>query len=267
METWRKVKSLKRVFLSAMAALMLLGAMAGCGPSANVTKETDERAYRRGKSLLREGRKEEALQAFLSVVSSRADAYESHLESGLIYLNQIKDPLAAIYHFRSYLAMNPDGEHAEFVRELIQTAQKDFAKTLPGNPFGETIERVNLMETVKALQTENTALKERVIQLQENLQESESEILRYRTAIARSQAEQSAAPGEVVPIVIQPPAQTAGSDPDGPSTYEVQTGDTLSRISSKVYGESGRWMDIFQANRDQLPSPNALKPGQVLRIP
>lgn len=267
MENGRKVKSLKRIFLSGMAALILFGAIAGCGPSTTVTKETDERAYRRGKSLLREGRKEEALQAFLSVVSSRADAHESHLEAGLIYLNQIKDPLAAIYHFRSYLAMNPDGEHADFVKELIQTAQKDFAQTLPGNPFGETVERVNLMETVKELQQENTSLKERILQLQQQLQASESDILRYREALASRQNAEPAPAREVAPIVIQAAEDRDSGNADTPNTYTVQAGDTLSRISSKVYGQSGRWMDIFQANRDQLPSPNALQPGQVLRIP
>nr|WP_238710314.1 LysM peptidoglycan-binding domain-containing protein [Oceanipulchritudo coccoides] len=251
---------------SILAVMVLAVGMIGCSGTDTVTKETDERAYRRGKSLLREGRNEEALQAFLSVVSTRADAGESHLEAGLIYLNHIKDPLAAIYHFRGYLAASPEGEYADFVKELILTAQKDFAKTLPGNPFGETVERVNLMETVKTLQAENQGLKEQILQFQRDMTEQESEILRYREAL--NQQQQAGGEGrQVAPIVIAP-AQPQDSTADStPTTYTVQAGDTLSRISSRVYGESGRWMDIFQANRDQLPSPNALKPGQVLRIP
>jgi LysM repeat protein len=267
METGRKVKSLKRAFYSCLAVVMLAVGMIGCSAADTATKETDERAYRRGKSLLREGRNEEALQAFLSVVSSRADAGESHLEAGLIYLNQIKDPLAAIYHFRGYLAVSPEGEYADFVKELIQTAQKDFAKTLPGNPFGDTVERVNLMETVKTLKGENQQLKERILQLQREMTEQESEILKYREALAQRQPFRTGTQ-DVAPIVIQTPTTGGGqAAATTPETYTVQAGDTLSRISSTVYGESGRWMDIFQANRDQLPSPNALKPGQVLRIP
>jgi LysM repeat protein len=268
MVIWRKVKSLKAVLLVGLAGLIVAG---GCTPSAEVSKETDERAYRRGKSLLREGRKDEALQAFLSVISSRSDAAESNLEAGLIYLNHIKDPLAAIYHFRGYLALNPEGEHAGFVKELIQTAEKDFAQSLPGNPFEDTIDRVNLMETVKDLQRENQRLKEQVLQLQKQATDQESELLRYQEALAQrtQQARQARQqPGEVAPIVIAPaepgPGERAAQTPD---SYTVQSGDTLSRISDRVYGTSGRWMDIFQANRDQLPSPNSLKPGQVLRIP
>lgn len=268
METGRKVKRLKQWVYSSLAVIVLAVAIGGCSGSEPVTKETDERAFRRGKSLLREGRNEEALQAFLSVVSTRADAGESHLEAGLIYLNHIKDPLAAIYHFRGYLAASPDGEYADFVKELILTAQKDFAKTLPGNPFGEAVERVNLMETVKALQQENQGLKEQILQLQREATEQESELLRYREALAQRQQQTGTSAGQVAPIVIQAPETTPSSQAaNTPETYTVQAGDTLSRISSRVYGESGRWMDIFQANRDQLPSPNALKPGQVLRIP
>ena len=265
MVSWRKVKSLRGILLIGLAALMVAG---GCTPSADVSEETDERAYRRGKSLLREGRKDEALQAFLSVISSREDAVESNLEAGLIYLNHIKDPLAAIYHFRSYLALNPEGEHAGFVKELIQTAQKDFAQSLPGNPFEGTVDRVNLMETVKDLKEENQRLKERVLQLQQEATEQESEILRYREAIAQSNQQAREQPGEVAPIVIAPAESAAGERvAQTPDSITVRSGDTLSKISNRVYGTSGRWMDIFQANRDQLPSPNALKPGQVLRIP
>ena len=267
MEFGRKVKSLRFTVLITLMASILLGAMTACGPAGSVTKETDERAYRRGKSLLREGRKDEALQAFLAVIDSRSDATESHLEAGLLYLNHIKDPLAAIYHFRNYLALNPEGEYAEFVRDLILTAQKDYAKTLPGEPFGDAVERVNLMETVKDLRTENEELKQSVLQLQRQVNEQESELLRYRTAVASARS-QATTPAEVAPIIINQPAATqqraAGS---GQQSYTVQAGDTLSRISAKVYGESSRWTEIFEANRDLLPSPNALKPGQVLRIP
>ena len=101
MQRGRKVKSkgsgLIRLILFSLAGILLQG----CGPSSSISQETEERAYRRGKNLLRECRKDEALQAFQTVIATRPDATESHLEAGLIYLNHIKDPLAAIYHFRN----------------------------------------------------------------------------------------------------------------------------------------------------------------------
>jgi len=53
----------------------------------------------------------------------------------------------------------------------------------------------------------------------------------------------------------------------GGATYDVKAGDTLSAIAGKVYGESGRWREIFNANRDQIDDPDVIKVGQKLRIP
>ena len=50
-------------------------------------------------------------------------------------------------------------------------------------------------------------------------------------------------------------------------TYTVQSGDTLSKISKQFFGDSNKYMTIFNANRDQLNDPDKIKPGQVLKIP
>ncbi|MEZ5308266.1 MAG: LysM peptidoglycan-binding domain-containing protein [Pyrinomonadaceae bacterium] len=50
-------------------------------------------------------------------------------------------------------------------------------------------------------------------------------------------------------------------------TYVVQRGDTLGRISFRMYGTTRRYMEIYEANRDQLPSPSQITVGQTLRIP
>lgn len=50
-------------------------------------------------------------------------------------------------------------------------------------------------------------------------------------------------------------------------THVVVAGDTLSSISGKYLGTQARYLDIFQANRDQLKSPDGLKIGMKLNIP
>lgn len=50
-------------------------------------------------------------------------------------------------------------------------------------------------------------------------------------------------------------------------TYTVQSGDTLSEIAKRELGSANKYMDIFNANRDQLNDPDKIKPGQVLKIP
>ena len=60
---------------------------------------------------------------------------------------------------------------------------------------------------------------------------------------------------------VAPAATTAAT------TYTVQSGDTLSAISKKFLGNANDYMEIFNANRDQLTDPDKIKPGQVLKIP
>jgi hypothetical protein len=65
------------------------------------------------------------------------------------------------------------------------------------------------------------------------------------------------------------PTMAAGAGAGGGSstTYTVQPGDTLSKISQQFYGKSGEYMRIFEANRDQLKNPDQIRPGQELKIP
>ncbi len=53
----------------------------------------------------------------------------------------------------------------------------------------------------------------------------------------------------------------------GGQTYVVQPGDTLGKISSKFYGTSRRYNDIYNANRNVMSSPSQLEVGQELIIP
>jgi len=52
-----------------------------------------------------------------------------------------------------------------------------------------------------------------------------------------------------------------------PKVYEVQSGDTLSAIAKKHYGDANAYQRIFEANRPMLKDPDAIYPGQVLLIP
>lgn len=49
--------------------------------------------------------------------------------------------------------------------------------------------------------------------------------------------------------------------------YTVKSGDTLSAISKRFLGSANRYMDIFNANKDQLSDPDKIKVGQTLTIP
>ena len=50
-------------------------------------------------------------------------------------------------------------------------------------------------------------------------------------------------------------------------TYEVKSGDSLSKIAKRVYGNASAWKKIYEANRDLLKDPDKIFPGQKLKIP
>jgi nucleoid-associated protein YgaU len=65
-------------------------------------------------------------------------------------------------------------------------------------------------------------------------------------------------------VVERPGGQPAGG---AAKTYTVKSGDTLSKIAKDQLGDGNAYMEIFNANRDQLSDPDKIKPGQVLKIP
>ena len=71
-----------------------------------------------------------------------------------------------------------------------------------------------------------------------------------------------------VNAAAEKPTATVGTSSERQTTtYTVQAGDTLSGIAKRFFGNANDYMDIFNANRDQLNDPDKIQPGQVLKIP
>ncbi len=49
--------------------------------------------------------------------------------------------------------------------------------------------------------------------------------------------------------------------------YTVVSGDTLSKIAKRFYGDANKYPVIFEANTPMLTHPDKIYPGQVLVIP
>ena len=243
-----------------------------CGGSS--TTQVDEEnmtEFRRGKQLLREGRQDMALAAFLKVIAKKENAPESHFEAGQLYLSFIDDPISAIYHFRKYLQYKPESREAPMIEDMIETAKKKFAQTLPGRPWRDDVERVDLANMLRKEREEKQELYAEIERLKKLIP---SQVIAAHPAptprtnsnfIPQGRDDRATAPVSV-DVVNERPAQTTPSTPTS-RTYTVKPGDTLSRVSTAAYGTPTRWNDIYQANRDQLASPQALRPGQVLRLP
>ncbi len=86
-------------------------------------------------------------------------------------------------------------------------------------------------------------------------------------------SEQPATPGEDQAQASGEPAWTdAAAQPTGEvpfDSYAVKKGDSLWSIAAKpeIYGKAVHWRQLFDANRDQLKTPDDLKVGMTLKVP
>ena len=279
----------------------------GCGDSERFSyaSEADEPSYREGTSLLKAGRRQEALTAFLKVIDKRRDdAPESHLEVGLLYAQHINDPLSAIYHFRKYLALRPNSPQAPLVRQRIDAAIRDFARTLPAQPLDNgQLQRVDLVATLDRLKQENEALKQQLADARSNrglpalaappevtdaspagesLNFSVDALQTVPTVRTRSTpAAPTRPPATTPPVRVTPaPITSVSSRPAAPTPttrttppastvrrHTIRPGDTLSKLAQQYYNNRAKWRDIYAANRDVMKNETDLKAGMVLKIP
>ena len=64
-----------------------------------------------------------------------------------------------------------------------------------------------------------------------------------------------------VTISLQPVAH------QGPASYTVRPGDSLSAIAAHAYGRAADWPAVWWANRHQVANPDMIAAGQRLRLP
>ena len=155
-----------RILLTALFALSVLLYVLSAGGcdfgGGEAVKETSEPSFVRGRAELRRGNNAEAMGAFMKVIDKRKDAPESHFELGRLYLDHMNDPIQAIYHFRKYLELKPNSQVSPIVMQMIETAQKKFAASLPQTPYDSNIKYLELQEIVENLRRQNLELKKKL---------------------------------------------------------------------------------------------------------
>ncbi|MEO6876473.1 MAG: LysM peptidoglycan-binding domain-containing protein [Opitutaceae bacterium] len=210
-----------RLNIPVCLALLVLLLVAGCdrGDTLTLSSETDEPYYRQGQQLSKQGRNQEALNAYLKVIAKRDEtAPESHLEVGLILLRHVKDPIAAIYHFRKYLELQPNSRQAVYVRGLIDTSKREFARTLPATPLESQADQLEKQDQIDRLLRENDQLNAELAALRGGVAAPS-----VRSHAALENDNLSGAPLISIPVTPTETAPVADYSPAAVTTPAIQT--------------------------------------------
>lgn len=231
--------------VAALLAAVGLFCAGGCRPGVSGADEREWRhpAMQRARTEAEAGRRTEAARLYRELLGRRPDMARAHLELALLLDDREGDVLEAVYHYRRYLELRPTTEKREMIQQRIAAA----VAALGGGTTN------GLAARVRALADENAALRVRVHNLQ--------------TQLARGRSRQEQGGERTADAALA--AVTAPALPMQPAvrTHRVEPGETLSRIAARVYGDAGRWREIFEANREVLRSPQDLRVGQVLVVP
>ena len=177
-----------------------------------------------------------AINLYEAALDDSPRCAEIHYKLALLYDDKLNDPVSALHHFKRYLALSPNGPHANEVEKSIKHDEIAALTALSGDSVIPRSEAVQL-------RNENLNLRK----------ELEARTGSLRSAPDKSKTNDASS------------KKTAAKKAD--RTYVVRSGDTLFSISRKFYKSSKRWKEILEANRKNIRDPKKLTVGETLVIP
>lgn len=236
---------MKKLFLFMVCALLLTGCGRKSGAALDAADEKDSRV-RKGLELVQQKNWNEAAGQFDAALLKNPGLGRPDLELAMIYHQQKKNYVRAIYHYERYLEKRPLTEKRALIQEWIKQAKVSLAGEVGGTGGDVTEQLVRLTR-------ENNMLRK---QLEAAGGAGTAAAASVKTLLTEPPAPRPA------PAAVQP------AEPANPArTYTVRAGDTLSRIAASVYGDASRWRKIYEANRGTMKNETDLKTGQSLVIP
>src|SRR6266566_9252777 len=200
----------------------------GGSRSSQLTQDADSKSA--------QGDFERAIDLYEAAIDDSPRSAEIHYKLALLYDDKLNDPVSALHHFKRYLALSPNGPHANEAKNSVKHDEIAALTALSGDS-------VITRSEVARLRNENLNLRKE---------------LEVRTASSRIVSEKSAVTGGSSKKI---------ASKNGDRTYVVQSGDTLFSISRKFYKSPKHWKEILDANEKNIRNPKKLTVGQTLVIP
>ena len=139
----------------------------------------------------------------------------------------------------------------------------DFAKNIGDKLFGDDEEPVDQSQKIKShVEKDNPGVRDLEVSINEGV------------VSLKGEAESSAAlekavllAGNVQGVEKVMAVTVKAADEHKVEFYEIVSGDTLSGIAKKYYGNAMEYPRLFEANREVIKDPDLIYPGQKIRIP
>lgn len=256
---------LKRHFV---ICAVLAGAciLTGCSKKIEGNEKTHP-TYIKAKTDWTAGRFSDAANGLNDLLARAPRSALLHKELATLYGDNLADYYRAIYHYQRYIELGKLSENDKTLYRGYQAACKRNAAermiqedpTLVGDnqPRSAEIDGATA-NRLALLQQQNAFFQKRYTEQMAKIQTLESEVAALKKAPAKAAAK---APAAAAPAAAKAAAAT------GHDTYEVQSGDTLSKIARKTYGVDSETYRKMIMDANGLSSPNRIYAGQILKLP
>ena len=113
-------------------------------------------------------------------------------------------------------------------------------------------------QKVKMLEQEQEALSKKLqeLEVEHAAMKKQVQTLTWANEVLVKELDAAYATGTSAPL----PEGTRG-------IYVLRQGESLSRVAKAFYGDSARWKDIVEANKDKIPDPDMVRAGTIILIP
>ncbi len=270
--------------IMAVFSILLLS---GCGGK---KVDTANPKFIRAKKFYDRERFEPALDAFKEYLLINPESLKTHKYLADLYYDHMNLPLQAIYHYQMQLELAPNSTENTIILKFMKNAEEKYYKSLEEQyakegDIGFVVEQntklnekyLKYYNASKKLYRQNTLLKRSLDAKTKLLAKNKEEISQIKTAYEKklNGMKKQLEIGSIIlesrndkPVKrAQSTARKSNKNRDIPGTYVIKSGDSLSKISQKVYGSSKYYKRIFQANLDKIPTVSSLKVGERIKIP
>jgi len=233
--------------------------LSGCfSSSRSQLDEEKEPYYLAGKSRETAMDFEGAVESYEKAVEVNPHNSAAHLELGLLYERNDTDAAAAIYHYDKYLALRPDSDNAEVIKQHILGCKQVLARAVSLGPISDAQQHElgKLVDENKSLRDE--VERWRAYYKDRSIPPPTGPDLTASSNVVTQSTVGTAGSGQTT--TAQTPRGTTVSP--GSRTYKVQPGDTMASIARK----NGVKLDALMSINPTV-EPKKLRAGQTLNLP